>query len=69
MGIRQRAWNSHDTTHGSNEAQEGGRPKSGFSTLFIRRNKIIKGSRGRRDLKGREDGEGDKRERIRNGRR
>jgi hypothetical protein len=43
VGIRQRVWNTHDTSHGPHEAQEEERPKSG---LFSPTYKIIKGSRG-----------------------
>ena len=58
MDIKQRTWNTHDTTHGSHEAQEEGRPKSGCFILLRRGNKIIKRSRGERDVRGRKEGEG-----------
>jgi hypothetical protein len=42
VDIKQRTWNTHDTTQGPHEAQEEGRQKIGY---FSRGNNIIKGIR------------------------
>ena len=43
--IRQRVWNTHDTTHELHELQEEVRPRVDASVLLKRGNKIIKGRR------------------------
>ena len=60
MDIRQRVWNTHDTTHGPHEAQKEGRPRVDVSVLLRRRNKIIKGSRGWEELGRKRGGGGEK---------
>jgi hypothetical protein len=58
VNIRQRAWNTHDTTHRPHEAKRKEDQRADALVLLRRGNKINKGSRGRRDLGGKEEGEG-----------
>jgi hypothetical protein len=55
--MRQRTWNTHDTTHKPQEAQEEGSQRVNDLVLLRRGNNIIKGSRGSEEL-GRKRGGG-----------
>jgi hypothetical protein len=60
VGISQRIWNTHDTTHRPHEAQEENQGVDA-SVLLRRENKVIKGSRGWKGFGRKRIGEGGKR--------
>jgi hypothetical protein len=63
VDIRQRVWNTQDTTHRPHEALEEDK-RMDASVLLRKGNKIIKEAEGGKDLVGREEGEGEKKGRI-----